>query len=232
MTPLNESIKEISLIVKKSKSGDHSQLNNARIVNSKLLIDLPKKYIELLRSPSRHFPSLTKHAAHSILKYHLRSDCFFENKLSEVETFESLAWYLFQFKDKTCLYKYIIKSESTRTLSDCEIYDLAHYVPPIFTIWAKTKGLLKKAHHSYKEIYSLYYKNRECFSECCADSFIDPDLYCSTPPQQRNLIHENSNDLKNLVSDWGFREFPYLTSLLGKDVKSIDDSCGLRCLRS
>ena len=213
-------IEELATFIEKTIDINYAKLLTTKVTESNLLIDLPRKYIELLASPSKHFPSLTKHAVHIILKHRLRSDSFFDCRLSEVETFDSLAWYLFKFKDDTCLYKSIIKSSTTNTLSDFTNYDYNYYIPPIFSIWARKVGLFKRTPKKYRELYRLYHQNQDTFSECCADFYIEPSLYYSLPSDRRNLDHRTSRNFTGLVSKWGLKKFPQLLKTSVKNTLS------------
>ena len=98
---------------------------------------LPKSIEEKLWSASIVWPSLSVHASYAIQKCLLRNPSFFINSIDQVDSLESLAWYLFRFNGHKGLQKRLSGEGIDRLKSLMDPSLCRIYLPPAYLLWKK-----------------------------------------------------------------------------------------------
>lgn len=129
--------------------------------------------LSVLNSPSMHSSLLTKHGVFAVLKHKNRSASFFVNRIHELQNIESLAWYLFEFKDIRFMRKKISISAKKYFSNIFNPHVFTINIPIIYFVWKVYFRKENVTFTSEKDWMISYQKDRLNFLRDCYNSGID-----------------------------------------------------------
>jgi hypothetical protein len=199
--------------------------------NSKRLPLYSAKRLGVLQEPSKFFPKLTKHGAYSILMHRLRTPSFFQNNYHQVETDESIVWYLFDYHEPYKFLKNLSPDGISYLRKMLPAYLSEIPVPPLYYLWKIFRGGGFRSNNS-DHLRDAILGDRLAFCEDCYSNSISPDLFKVSDTQEPLYLGPVGREELSARSEAYPEETLDFCLLLALDiaVHFPDDPCKLRAL--